>query len=454
MDDILHDADLYNKDELKLMGGSWLDEYFDKENTIFDRLTYRAILNILFDCRRSIYRVVEYKSVGHIINDNTYTLTHKNRTTILISLVEQLRNNVYLRIIFKYFLKHADNINFFHPHPKRNCLTTLPRILQGNHPDIVHWLLRRKEIQRMCIIELFTSCITTMEHIIIVLLVWKRLIEINGGTVEGLEFLEQKDLDKKWVEEMKYIHKNFEKIDGCVEVQKKYTQFFLRILSNYLTMDIVPSRRIVAAIAPNCKSGFRRIVYTLMSNISTVGNNFRFFPVFRWHKMPDFELDFLTDNIKIMFTTRHIILHSAHELLQIYCSLVKDYKIHVTIPPKIIEYFVTKRIYEPQHLLLFECMELLEPFKHLISCNDPTYAYIRTRYRVRYDKFIIFWRHRTYRPGSIFFEKLCDKYSSIMCMRVEEGLRPSKRPRFVSTIVSFDTLEKIIKCNKNKIESF
>lgn len=419
-DDDEHELDLkqqmyalYNTAEQTTLATHWwLDDYLDKENNIFDRLTYRAILNILFDCRRSIYRIIEYKSIGHVINAHSYTLTHANRTTILLSLIDLLHENVHIRCIFKYFLRHAVNINFFHPHPRHNLITNLPKILQGQtHPDIVQLLLERKEIQELCIIDKFAACITTQSQIDLVCDVYER------------------DINKNCLSE-------------CL------TTLFPRMLNNYLSVNAAPSHRIVRRIAAHSRMGFRRLVYTLMASMAQTGNSLSFFPYFRWHLMPEFDFEFFADNIKLFFGTRHIVMQNPHELLHIYGSLVPRYSIHVTIPSKIIESVCTKRMYEPQHLLLFECMGLLEPYKSLLPPDEPVVRYIRLRYRIRYGKFIMFWRHKTYRPGSRIFRKLTDKYSHLIDETSSETSSEDidQNPILTPIPVNLNQLQSIINC--------
>lgn len=356
---------------------NWLFTRFTDNSSMLNSLTYRSILKLLFDKHKSIYRIVEYKGTGCITTANICSLSFVNRTTILLSLLQHVDNEVKMRVIFKFFLRYANNINFFHPTPDNNTLCVLHQLLmEKKHPDILTLLLQRKEIQQPDIVFYLHQCITDTVHIEYVLDMFVPMTTTTSSPSDNYILYE------------------------C-------------LLRNYIKYNTIYSRRTFTRLLQRS-----RVCFTKLYRLLLTAGNFKVEQIswVQWSTLTGYNDVIFRKTIMDLFEHEFVIYVNAHELLTIYNGICRDYNITIKIPDHYIQQLIASGQYYPEHLLLFECTHSLEKFRHLLSDSCNVVQYIRKRFIMRYRRFALFWLHKTYRPGSKIFQTLGEKYSTIMAV--------------------------------------
>lgn len=404
----------------KIKSLQWLDKPYLQPQSIFERLTYRAILERLFDDSHTIYHTLEQRRGDYIDNNITTTkfrplyigtvLTFMDRTTYLLAMVQEMKSNLYLRIIFKVFLRYAENINFFHPNIQNNLLKSLCLLMEtGEYSDICTLVLQRKEIHDPEIIDYLKSCIKEEQHFKYIL----DTIHVDHNALFSNLFY-------------KYIHNN-EKLSRQI-MQK----FLLRIKLPYTTM---------------------KTLFLSCDFISPVARNLlQFIPIVDWRNLEGYNEQDFKQRLLYMCQFDFLLTHNSHELLAIYKTIFCSYQFKLTLNNNKIQKLILLRNYTPEQLIFLEITLHLEPYKNILrsyntatttgifiatistattttittgildqeAANNvtvdecPSFRYIQNRYKKRYRKFITYWRHKTYCPGSKIFTHLIRKYDRIM----------------------------------------
>lgn len=308
--------------------------------------------------------------MGYITtNENLYSLTNIDRSMLILNIIKEINVNVHMKVILKIFLRYVDNINFFYPTDSDNTLVYLRNALSANtHPDIVMLLLRRCELQAPEILNYLHACIGNTLHIEFI-----------------TTHLKYDDVRRK-------------------ELQKK---LYANILPNYIHNNSVHSRRLFRLLVSDSKLSFVELFELLL-----LPNSYRLEQVslVDWRNLQGYDDALFKKAICDLFNTEHVLYTSAHELLQIYNVIVRSYAITIKIPTVYVYRLITSMLYSPQHLILFECTNSLDKFRSFLYDACPVVRYLKRRYNLRYRKFILYWRHKSYRPGSKIFTNLQNKY--------------------------------------------
>lgn len=368
-------SDTGNDDMLPFQLPQWIDEIFNVETSIYYKLSYRSILNMFFDRHHSIYKIVKVKITNYYEKNNLIMLSHEDRTTYLLSLIDTIdlkdEYGKRMKIILKIFLQFSDNINFFHPHERDNPLIRLKRKLQNHtHIDIMDILLQRKEILTPSIIIFLTPCIFIERHIKIV-------------------------LDK-------------------VPHLLSFHTFFNNLLENYITKTTGRlSKQLICHLITKSRQEYFQFRDLFISPIATRTDLIDYIPYIKWENTENFDLENFCLHIQNIYRIKMYYLFNCHALLHIYRSIVCKYEIILEIPRFYIINIV-QHYRRPEQLLMLEYMDKLAPYKNLLPPDLPTYKYIQKRYKIRYGPFIYYWKHKTYSPGSKCYQKLYNKYTKIM----------------------------------------
>lgn len=368
---ILFDFDaLYTQDDIRELGANWLDLKFPNNvhnNCIFDGLTYRVILNSLFDKNKSIYRIIEYNKIDYTKHKSVCSLTSRSRTTLLREIIKNI-NNVQIKVIFKCFLRHASNINFIHPAEYTNALSIMFDVLVDNkYPDVVMLLLQRKETQSPIFLLYLQHWICESQHI-------------------------------------KYIMDNF-KYNNANEDKLKI--YFSNILYNYIKWNTVYSRDIVEYLFENANVDFDDIYDIIFKDLD---RKLTLVKWIQWDRVSNYNKKKFSFAISCLFEKMTLLLTHAHELISIYYTIARQYAIYVKIPESHIERLLAPQMSRPEHIILFDCVNGLDTFRPMLSDTCKSARYIRHRYNLRYRKYILYWRHKTYRPGSKVYINLFNKH--------------------------------------------
>lgn len=347
----------------------WIDEKFANEESLYHNLTYRCVLNIFFNNNRTIYRTIDHQHTEYIERGSIVTLSQTNRTTHLLSLIE-LIDNEKMKTILMLFLTHAQNINFYHPTKEVNALSMFRQILPNQnyrHSDVLDVLLMRKEIQVPDVVLYMAQCFVNQEHISVILKIFEHETITNN--------------------------------------------LYMTLLRNYLSKNSILSRKIINSLLDRSELHFaelsRLFLHIFRSDIIV------FIPLVDWRNTRGFvERDFC-DHIKRIFNEELYYVQNAHGLLQLYNTVVRDFKIKIKVPYIVINDIIVRHRY-PEQIILLERMNMLSKYLHLLPYNLPVIQYLRRRFKIRYGKFMQHWKHKTYCPGSKIFKCLSNKYSSIM----------------------------------------
>lgn len=326
----------------------WMAEQYINPQSIFNRWTYRSILNVFFDKHTTRYNMFEYKRIAYVNNTIGTSLSCISRTTYLLSLTELITTDNRMKCIFKLFLQYADNINFYHPTNEVNTLVHLKRILIGNaHSDVMDLLLQRKEIQEPSVIFYLSTGICKDKQISLVL-----------------------DM---------FVNRNL--IINCDLVS--------RMLQNYIQYNYKYSKVIIKRLLDKSNGNFNEMFSLFLSPKD--GHLLHLVPLVNWQDLKGFDTTTFNRHINMLFTDENLFQYQAHSLLEIYMNIVKQNKLHVEIfiPPSIIKRIISKQ-YTPEQLILLECTFNLENYKHLLPQDCPIVKYIRNRFKRRYQKFILF----------------------------------------------------------------
>ncbi|WBR61503.1 hypothetical protein [Drosophila suzukii associated hytrosavirus 1] len=304
-----------------------------------------------------------------------------------MALIQESERDEHIKYLLKLFLKHADDINFYHPSNNNNSLILLRTLItKPEHNNILDELLIRKEIQDPVIIFYLSSCIRQSRHIQIILDIFK---------------------------ERKFKAENY---------------LFSSLLINHIEDNsFMFSKKIIHSLAQKCIVGYSGMCkYFFKENIYRL-DAIGIIPYLPWKEMAGFNRADFCANIRNLFMRFEYYITDSHALLHIYSAIVNEYKIQIDIPSQIIEKILI--LYkQPEQIILLEYMNVLDAYRHMLPFDMPVAVYLRKRYYIRYAKYIYFWLHRTYAPGSKIYNALTEKYENIMlekCNEEEEIFKPN-----------------------------
>ena len=349
----------------------WIDEKYTNENSIYCNRTYRYIVELFFNKKKTIYHTIKYNNIGYIEHTGGTSFAFSNRTTYLLYLIELIDDN-NIKYIFKLFLEYTQDINFYHPSSAYNSLIILKKMLKNNkHTDIMDLLLRRKEIIIPDVITFLSECIQEGKHILTVLDIFNR----------------------------------------PTSPSKKCIYYIM--LSNYLNTEQVKSKKIISKLVERSRAGFEDFIEIFFNMCEIKPAYIDFVALVPWNKFLFFKKFVLSSKINLLFCKELNYIENSHGLFAIYNIFLKNYNIHVDIPCHIEESLIFYHR-KPEQLLLMDRMKKLEKYKALLPDKHPVLRFLNTRYKIKYGKYFWFWVHRVYRPGSKFYYKLLVKYSNIM----------------------------------------
>lgn len=360
---------IYTDAERKTHGSNrWLDMEYWSSKCIFYRWTFRQLLNRLFDRHATIYRTVEQRTS----QTNGTIVAATARTTLLLSIVDRLSSCVDLALVFRYFLYFRSDINFFHPSPNNNTLLRLQRHkLILTRPDITMLLLRRKELQQIPHLKYFYTQVGGRRDIL--------------DTIIGI----------------------YDKCNGDVIVRNF---MFAIMLEQYLKDNKVYSRvlflRLLARSTLDSCALFDQLYRMEANRLDLICH-------VPWATLENYDAAWLSSSLGELFSMPPVVEKCAHTLLEFYRRGLVSLR-EAFIPPAIVKYTLQHFNYGPEHLILFEWLHVLDNARHLLPDGCPVLRYLDKRRRRRYCKYVAFWRHKTYSPGSKVFQKLYSHYSSVM----------------------------------------
>lgn len=350
----------------------WIDEKYTNEYSLYCNLTYRSILSILFSKRRTIYHTVEQKRLGYSVHISGTTITYTKRTTYLLALIEVVDSSERMKTIFKWFLQHTPDINFYHPSNNHNSLIVLKK-LTGNvlHDDIMELLLQRKEIQEPVVVFYLSACIRRPQHI---------------ETV--MKLFEGRDMAAQY-----YL--------------------FADLLRNYIAANYIFSRSLFSRLMKLSKLDFGALSDIVLKPVEQRSELLTLVPLVPWKDLSNFNrVEFGLHIRKIFHNLTHY-EYNSHTLIELLRNIVHVYRIQIEIPRSFIEMILVS-YRQPEQIILLELLNVLDAYKHLLPYDMQVMRYLRNRYRIRYSKFVYYWIHKTYRPGSKIHASLMRKYERIM----------------------------------------
>lgn len=349
----------------------WINNKYIKKQSLFYGLTYRNILEIFFSKDNTIYHVLETPRIGYYEHMGGSTFSFVNSTTYLTSLIDLIDSSAEMKSILQLCLQHMDDINFFHPTYGYNSLSLLKqKLLMTSHQDLISHLLVRKEIQIPEVISYLAPCFREDQHILQVL----RLLEnerLYCANVYGTI----------WIN---YMAKNH--------------QFRL-------------SRHVAKQLVDRCDLNFTEM-FQIMFDTNRY-DYIEFISFVDWKNLQGYNHKVFCAGLDKVFHSDTCFNCNAHGLLEIYTRVVKPYGISLSFEnayiKKVLLHYASHEIF-----LLFAVMCKLERFYYLLPWNSSLLKWIKKRYAIRYKKYIYYWRHRTYCPGSKMFGQLSAKYASEM----------------------------------------
>lgn len=382
----------------------WIDEYCLNENSIYCNNTYRQILEIFLSTNQTLYSVVEVKKVGYLqtqpVENMTHfnrpspaaslvnTLSYFNRTTHLLSLIELANDDDKFKQILILFLRHAKDVNFFHPRDDCNALVFFGQLLSyGRNPDVMELLLCRKEIQNVHVLLYFAD-----------------YIRGNAQVMSVVDTLQAQQLTPS------------------APLQKLY----VTLLTNYLydnqgqTIQVSPSRVVLKKMLDNCQLDFCALMDIFFPRRTRERVYLEFISLVEWPSLKFYSDCVFVDRVQQMFTQTENFVNNSHELLQFYTDIVCKYSITVVIPNSIVQQILLdyKR---PELVILCHKMGILQYYENIFVDDCPGIEFLRQQFKYRYSKFFHYWHHRTYCPGSKFYHILSKTYRNIMQGKLEES---------------------------------
>lgn len=353
---------------------TWIDEIYDNETSIYHKSTYRNILKILFSKTHTIYKIIDVERISYIQLHKCTTLSFRDRTTYLLSLIDCIDydDNGRIKFILLMFLTHAENINFFHPNERANSLIYIEEKLQNTrHHDLIDALLQRKEILIPSIIEYLSPHISYKKHI-------EKVLSLFANTCNR-------------------------------------HNIFSNLLHNYITKTpkMCLSRQLIIKLVSRCTLKFREYIDLFLPLSGTRTDIIDFLSCIPWSRLEEFDMGRFYFSIKHLYCQKIYYMENSHGLLQVYNTIVKEYKIILEVPRVFIENILLYHK-QPEQILLLECMNKLDDYKNLLQSDLLVTKFIQKRYKIKYGPFIYYWRHRTYSPNSKCFYKLLEKYKNTM----------------------------------------
>lgn len=367
---------------------TWINEICIIENYLYSNYKYIDILKIFFDENRTVHRLIEYNKGSKNVIDNNIC---KIRSTYIEELIDGIDKDPKLKEILKLFLTYKEDINFFHPTPKSCTFVTLKSICElSNHCDLKSFLIRRKELR----------CPNLM------------------STICSNRIFKNDDL---W-----YLFNLYEKHTEYPLHQK--VLLFKTLFEHYIESGGIPitSNRILKKFLKCCQFKFDEFMIIIdnrsFNNFRYVHPNFLdFFILVDWINVPLFDIDIMKQCVNKMFNSSRLLLYNTHLLFAIYKKLSYIFKgnIYFKIQHQCLQEILDLIIYYPNKytelIILFECTHQLRNFTwEFLDPELPVIKYLKKRFVNRYMKYIQYWRHMTYRPGSKIFQKLSKKYAPIM----------------------------------------
>lgn len=364
------------------------DSKFLNENSLFNNMTYKQILNCFIDDKHTIYRNVTFKKFTSICFD-IYDTTDVCRTTLLLELFKLINyGDDKITYIVKSVLKYTPDINLYHPEKYHNSLITLNEELSYNrHPEIIDLLLKRKEVKNCHVVKYLSGCFHEYESISAVLELFE-IFNKRGGDDENVKIISE------------------------------------TLFKQYISSNEIFSIQLINRLLCYLDVNFPEML-NIFQNIDKKAELINLIPLIDWRKLHRFDYERFTYHIKNIFQQEKYYVNNSHGLLKLYNTIVKNYKISldttttttttITIPSEEIILNILLNHRQPEQIILLECMNKMEPFRYLLDPKLPISKYLRKRYKVRYMKFILFWKHKTYRPNSKFYKyNLLNKYSILM----------------------------------------
>lgn len=367
------DATVYQKQTTTIQLPDWIDDKYLNKYSIYYNQTYRSILSIFFDNRKTIYRTVEYKKYGYFTHSNSTSFSFANRTTYLLSLIEFM-DCEKIRFILKLFLTYAKDVNFFHPTKDINALIILKRkLLESALPDVLDLLLARKEICIPDVIIYISDCIYETRHMYIILNSFQNFHHTT-----------------KHIDMFSSLLKNY--MENNIEPSRFIMMKFLKLVN----MDILELNRLF--LRPN---GFNTMCLQFISLVD-------------WCNMQAYDYNKFRRYIQNIFNSEMYYHTNPHGLLQLYMNIVIPYKMNVRPTDRIVQKIIFKYKDYPVFILLAEHLKCLSKYIHLLPQDLPVIKFLNNRYKIRYGKYFYYWRHKTYCPGSKYYHSLSDKYNQVM----------------------------------------
>lgn len=348
----------------------WIDEKFLKDDNVFHNFTYRRILSIFFNTKRNLYHIVEYKKNDRVEKYKNVLILLTGRTTYLIALIELIDRDEKMKYILKQFLKYTRDINFFHPTDEINSFNALKKKIKNKtkHLDVIDLLLKRKELNSPIIICSLAECIQEYQTIVTIL--------------------------------------------NMFQIWEYPRELFSRLLFNYVQYNVKLSKWLIKILIDNSKLNYDQMI-DLFIHQPDRPEILDFIHLIDWKNLNNFNYLHLCFNIKGLFLIEKYYIKNAHGLLVIYNSIVREYNIQIEIPKSVIQNILLK-YREPEQIILLECTNNFENYKYMLPKDLPVNQYLSKRLKRRYGKFIEYWKHKTYCPGSKFHKRLLLKYSTIM----------------------------------------
>lgn len=347
----------------------WSDDIYTNAQSLYNNFTYRSIIKIFFNEKCTIYKIVTFKATHITKIESTTLYTFLSRSTFLIELIKAIEEPK-MKSILKLFLRHTNDINFLHPCYHENSLNVLQEKLQNQqHNDLLKMLLQRKEILQPQIIATLAPCIIEDKHI-------EYILEAFAVTIPQKHYM--------------------------------YSQLF----KVYFFANGKKSRRIMQLLINKSDLEYSEFTETFF-NKTTNPDNMDYMPLVDWKNLDYYIENSFVEHMQKIFNTVAFFKQNAHAMLFIYKKIIMEYNITVCVDREVLE-FAILYAYSPQLIILLDCMLETNNFLHILPVNTPEINYIKKRFRRRYTRFIHFWRHKTYAPGSKVFLRLCDTYRNIM----------------------------------------
>lgn len=366
----------------------WIDEVYLNELSIYHSLTFRQILETLLDRENTIYKTVAYKRMRYHYLYHRVMFSFDDRTTYLIALIEQIDDS-RIKKIFEIFLEQAENINFFHPSMAENTFNFLfPRLREVKHNDLLDKLLLRKEIACVPIMSALTQVIRQERHIWRYLEIVKDIVDFNHIVYVNLLY--------------NYI--------GCLR-------------------NTNLSAKLVTTLVQHISLSFEHTIEMFVPEVVFRPDLIQFLPLIDWRRFHGFRLEDLRYYIQSIFKDYQYYDHSCHSMIAIYCSIVREYKLEIYMPESIVQKIVLYNHDRPEHYILMDVMGLFEKYKCLLPPDLAIVRYLTKQYHIKTSPYALFWRHKTYMPGSKIFNELAAKYKEIMQTSADDKLYPVTIPK-------------------------